>query len=200
MSVRRRPVGGGCAVKAGLVRPACCGQAEGMAATVTVNDVLDGHVGLDLECLDRIYLNGYVPNLQVGGQVVSFMTAHLGYPIPSPAILEKIGTAFRRAVDRFAADNEIPVVRFGKDDRKIDGMRPIWRAGGDRPVRGGRDRGRPGVQRRCSLRRNARASNGGSVVFVHQGRSAGDAATTSTSGTTISARRSSRSAPTSRTR
>ena len=26
----------------------------GMAATVTVNDVLDGHVGLDVECLDRI--------------------------------------------------------------------------------------------------------------------------------------------------
>ena len=95
-----------------------------MAATVTVNDVLDGHVVLDLECLDRIYLNGYVPNLQVGGQVVSFLTAHLGYPIPSPAILEKIGTAFRKAVDRFAADNKIPVVRFGKNDRKIDVMRP----------------------------------------------------------------------------
>ena len=36
-----------------------------MATAVTVNDVLDGHVGLDVECLDRIYLNGYVPNLQV---------------------------------------------------------------------------------------------------------------------------------------
>jgi hypothetical protein len=30
---------------------------------VTVNDVLDGHVGLDLECFDRIYLNGWVPTL-----------------------------------------------------------------------------------------------------------------------------------------
>ena len=95
-----------------------------MAATVTINDVLDGQVGLDVECLDRIYLNGYVPNLQVGGQVVSFMTAHLGNPIPSPAIMEKIGTAFRTAVDRFAADHHIPVVRFGKDDRKIEVMRP----------------------------------------------------------------------------
>jgi len=95
-----------------------------MAATVTVNDVLDGHVVLDIECLDRIYLNGYVPNLQVGGQVVSFLTAHLGNPIPSPAILEKIGTAFRRAVASFAEDNRIPVVRFGKNDRKIDVMRP----------------------------------------------------------------------------
>ena len=94
-----------------------------MAATVTINDVLDGHVVLDVECLDRIYLNGYVPNLQVGGQVASFMTGHLGYPIPSPAIMEKMGTAFRKAVDRFAADDEIPVVRFGKDDRKIEVMR-----------------------------------------------------------------------------
>ncbi len=42
-----------------------------MAATVTVNDVLDGQVGLDVECLDRIYLTGSVPNLRVGGQVVS---------------------------------------------------------------------------------------------------------------------------------
>ena len=94
-----------------------------MAATTTVNDVLDGHVVLDVECLDRIYLNGYVPNLQVGGQVVSFMTAHLGYPIPSPAIMEKIGTAFRRSVSRFAEGECIPVIRFGKNDRKIDVMR-----------------------------------------------------------------------------
>lgn len=99
-----------------------------MVATVTVNDVLDGHVILDIECLDRIYLNGYLPNLQVGGQVVSFMTAHLGYPIPSPAIIEKMGTAFRKAVERFAADNTIPMVRFGKGDRKIEVMRPYLAA------------------------------------------------------------------------
>lgn len=41
---------------------------------LTVNDILAGHVTLDVECLDRIYLNGYVPNLQVGGQVVQFLT------------------------------------------------------------------------------------------------------------------------------
>jgi hypothetical protein len=92
--------------------------------TLSVNDLLVGHVGLDIECMDRIYLNGYVPSLQVGGQVAGFMTRHLGYPIPSPAIMEKIGTAFRRAVGDFADANHIPVVRFGKDDRKIDVMRP----------------------------------------------------------------------------
>src|SRR6266542_3916410 len=94
-----------------------------MAAAVTVNDLLDGHVALDVECLDRIYLNGYVPNLQVGGQVVSFMMQHLGCPIPSPAVMEKIGTRFRRAVSEFAGAEHIPVVRFGKGDRKIEVMR-----------------------------------------------------------------------------
>ena len=50
------------------------------------------------------------------------MTAHLGYPIPSPAIMEKIGTAFRRPVRSFADTNHIPVVRFHKGDRKIEVM------------------------------------------------------------------------------
>jgi hypothetical protein len=91
---------------------------------VTVNDVLDGHVGLDLECFDRIYLNGWVPNLQVPGQVVSFLTRHLGFPIPSPAVLERIGLGFRKAVADFAAEHDIPVVRFVKGQRKVEVMRP----------------------------------------------------------------------------
>ena len=97
-----------------------CGQSVAMAGAVTVNDLVDGHVSLEIGCLDRIYLNGYVPNLQVGGQVVSFMTQHLGCPIPSPAILERIGTGCRRSVSAFAESEHIPVVRFSKGDRKID--------------------------------------------------------------------------------
>ena len=62
------------------------------ARVVTVNEVLDGHVELDIECLDRVYLNAYVPILQSSGQVVAFMTQHLGMPIPSPALFDKIGS------------------------------------------------------------------------------------------------------------
>ncbi|MGH3997459.1 MAG: hypothetical protein ACRDTJ_08355 [Pseudonocardiaceae bacterium] len=91
---------------------------------VGVNDILEGYVGLDLECFDRVYLNGWVPNLQVPGQVVSFLTRHLGFPIPSPAILERIGLRFRRAVAEFARDNDIPVVRFARGERKLEVMRP----------------------------------------------------------------------------
>ena len=55
---------------------------------VTINDVLDGHVALDLQCLDRLYLHGYLAQLQVGGQVIQFLS-HRGYPVPSPACLQQ---------------------------------------------------------------------------------------------------------------
>ena len=90
---------------------------------VTVNDVLDGHVKLDLECLDRLYLHGYLGQLQVGGQVIQFLN-HRGYPVPSPACLQQIGDAFRRRVASFAEANHIPVVALKAADRNIDVMRP----------------------------------------------------------------------------
>ena len=90
---------------------------------VRTADILDGHVSLDIECLDRIYLNGYVPNLQVGGQVVRFLAAR-GFPIPSPVVVGRIGDHFRRAARSFADANQIPMIKFAKGDRKIDKMRP----------------------------------------------------------------------------
>ena len=105
-----------------------------MSHVVTVPELLDGHVVLDIECLDRVYLNGYVPSLQAGGQVVAFLHGHLGMKIASPAVFEQIGTRFRRAVARFAENNDIPLVKFGKGTRKIDVMRPLL----DRAARAGR--------------------------------------------------------------
>ncbi|MBV9595928.1 MAG: hypothetical protein JOZ87_03630, partial [Chloroflexi bacterium] len=100
-----------------------------VAETASINNVLDGHVVLDLQCLDRIYLNGYVPQLQVGGQVVTFLTEHLGNHIPSPALFKQIGDRFRDAVRIFAESNNIPVLQLNTpdrsrwDDRKVDHVR-----------------------------------------------------------------------------
>ena len=99
-----------------------------MAAVVNVNDLLNDHVVLDLECLDRIYLNAYVPNLQTSGQVVVFMRDHQGMAIPSPAVMEKMGNRFRKAVDGFAEEHDIPVIHFKKGDRHIDIMTPSLEA------------------------------------------------------------------------
>ena len=99
-----------------------------MAAVVNINDLLDDHVSLDLECLDRIYLNAYIPNLQISGQVITFLRDHLGMPIASPAVMEKMGNRFRKAVDAFAEDHDIPIVHFKKGDRHIDVMTPYLEA------------------------------------------------------------------------
>jgi hypothetical protein len=110
-----------------------------MTNVVNINDVLDGHVGLDLACIDRLYLNAYVPNLQVGGQVRAFCR-HLGQPISSPAVIEKIGNRFRREVDAFAQKNNVPILHLKKpdrsrwDDRKLDHVRPYM----DRAAQAGR--------------------------------------------------------------
>jgi len=91
---------------------------------VTVNDVLEGHVALDIECLDRIYLNAYVPILQTSAQVVAFLSGHLGFPFPSPVLFRQLGERFRKAVASFAEANGIPWVRFGKDQAKLEVMGP----------------------------------------------------------------------------
>ncbi|WP_113702266.1 hypothetical protein [Nonomuraea lactucae] len=95
-----------------------------MARVVTVNDVLDGHVSLDIECLDRIYLNAYVPILQTSAQVVAFLSGHLGFPFASPVLFKQLGDRFRRAVAGFAEANHIPWVKFGKDEPKLETMKP----------------------------------------------------------------------------
>ncbi|MBK5223012.1 MAG: hypothetical protein JJE52_09070 [Acidimicrobiia bacterium] len=102
-----------------------------MVATVTnINEVLDGHVLLEVECVDRMLLNAYVPNLQVGGQVVRFLTEHLGNPVPSPALFSQIGNRFRREVKAYAESYGIPILHLNKpdrsrwDDRKVDHVRP----------------------------------------------------------------------------
>ncbi len=101
---------------------------------VTVNDVLDGHTVLDLSCLDRLYLSGFVQRLQTPGGVVYFLHEHRGMPIASPAVFDQIGSRFRDGMRRFAETNHIPLVRFRRDDRKVEVMRPYL----DRAARTGR--------------------------------------------------------------
>jgi len=101
-----------------------------MTSVVNINDVLDGHVNLSVDCVDRVLLNAYVPKLQTSGQVASFMRDHLQMPIPSPAVMEKVGNRFRHEVRVFADVNGIPILHLKKpdrsrwDDRKLDHVRP----------------------------------------------------------------------------
>jgi hypothetical protein len=86
----------------------------------SAGDVLAGHVTLEIECIDRMYLNVYQPRLQDVEGVVQFLRSHRGYPIASSALLEPISRAFIADLYRFAADHHVAVVDFAKGQRKDD--------------------------------------------------------------------------------
>jgi hypothetical protein len=83
----------------------------------TVASLLRDRVTLHLRSVDRIFMQAYVPGLQCEGQVIRFLL-HRGYPIPSPAALGKIGQAFVKAIESYASEHDIPVVRFKKRQNK----------------------------------------------------------------------------------
>jgi len=89
---------------------------------LTVKDILTGKITLDSECIDRVYLNGYVPQLQMPGGLIRFIREQLGFPIPSPMLLPPVTQAFRKAVEQYAQDQGLTVVDFGKarDEDKDD--------------------------------------------------------------------------------
>jgi hypothetical protein len=86
----------------------------------SLGDLLDQHITLELECIDRMYLNVYVAKLQTESQVAGFLKKQRGALLASSALMEPITKAFVSAIDRFVHTNNIPVVRFGKGQRKDD--------------------------------------------------------------------------------
>lgn len=97
-----------------------------------VAELLAGHVSLEVECADRVYLNGYIPTLATSGGLVTFLRQQRKLPIPSPAALGKITGEWVDAVKLFAEDNEIPIVRFQHGQRKDDLANQIRRETGIR--------------------------------------------------------------------
>jgi hypothetical protein len=88
----------------------------------SVADVLADHVVFEVECIDRMYCNVYVPQLQHAGGLLGYIQRQLGLPIASTAPLGKITDAFSTAMHRFARDHRVPWVDFAKGQRKDDVM------------------------------------------------------------------------------
>jgi hypothetical protein len=86
----------------------------------SVADVLADHVTLEVECVDRMYLNLYVPTLQYESGVVGFFRGHLGYTFASSALMDPITKRFVREIERFAFEAGVDLVSFGKGQRKDD--------------------------------------------------------------------------------
>src|SRR5881275_1390688 len=67
----------------------------------TAADVLSEHVTLEVESIDRMYLNLYVPQLQRELGVVGFFKGHRGMPFASGALMAPITDAFVASIHRF---------------------------------------------------------------------------------------------------
>jgi hypothetical protein len=89
----------------------------------SVSDVLADHVRFEIECIDRMFLNVFVPQLQRTGQVIGFLMRHRGFPIPSTALVAPMSKQFVSDIYDFAAAHDVPLLHFVKGQRKDDVMR-----------------------------------------------------------------------------
>ena len=83
-------------------------------------EVLRDHVLLELEGIDRMYLNVYVPVLQAVEGVLKFIRIHRGHPVASTAMVEPITRRLVESIERYIRDNNIPMITFEKGQRKDD--------------------------------------------------------------------------------
>jgi len=94
-----------------------------MSIPHSVADILEHHVIFQLECIDRMYLNVYVPMLQCERGVASFFRHHRGHKFASSALMDPMTKAFVSSMERFCRQQHIPVVLFHKGQRKDDVMK-----------------------------------------------------------------------------
>src|ERR1700704_3537305 len=91
-----------------------------MSVPRSVAEVLAEHVTLEVEGIDRMYLNVYVPQLQREQGVASFFRFHRGHQFASSALMDPISKTFVAALEAFARREQVPVIQFRKGQRKDD--------------------------------------------------------------------------------
>src|ERR1700693_525182 len=92
--------------------------AKKVSMTPNIADIIRHHVSLEVRCIDRVYLHAYMPKLQTSGGLCYFLHDHLGYPVPSPALLKPRHDRFVTAVQEFAATQRLEVVPFARGESK----------------------------------------------------------------------------------
>jgi hypothetical protein len=84
----------------------------------TAADVLSDHVALEVESIDRMYLNLYVPILQAPAGCAHFWIRHRGHRLASSVLMEPMTRRFVANVESFALSEGIDLITFDKGQRK----------------------------------------------------------------------------------
>ena len=91
-----------------------------MSLPQSVGDVLQKHVVLELESIDRMYLNVYQPKLQTPKAVYRFLRDQSGQGSVSSKHFQAITHGFIADIEAFADQHQIPIRPFEKNERKDD--------------------------------------------------------------------------------
>ena len=89
-----------------------------MSIPLTVTEILRDHVTLEVESLDRMYLNVHVPPLQHARGVAAFFRYHRGQTFASSVWMAPISHAFVAAITAFVEEQAVPLIAFPKGQRK----------------------------------------------------------------------------------
>ncbi len=85
-----------------------------------LGELLEEKVTLDIEGIDRLYLNAYQPMLQTGGGVSAFFKQHRGAVVASTTLMAPMSKTFVADIHKFAKQKGLEMVRFKKGQRKDD--------------------------------------------------------------------------------
>jgi hypothetical protein len=95
-----------------------------MSVPQSVSTILREKVTLDIESIDRLYLNVYVPQLQTPAGVAHFFRVQRGGTFASSALMAPTTTTFVAALERFARTQGVPLLTFPKGQRKDEVAAP----------------------------------------------------------------------------
>lgn len=91
-----------------------------MTVPRTVAEILRDHVTLEIEGIDRMYLNAVVPILQSERGIAWFFREGRGHTFASSALMAPMTRAFVDALEEHARKENIDIVLFEKHQRKDD--------------------------------------------------------------------------------
>jgi hypothetical protein len=89
-----------------------------MSLPTTVADVVQQHVVLTVECVDRLYLNVIQSRLQVERGVAWFFRYHRGELFATAKLMANMTRPFVAAIEQFADHQHIPLLTFARHQRK----------------------------------------------------------------------------------
>lgn len=91
-----------------------------MTIARSLAEVLSEHTTLEVECIDRMYLNVYVPLLQTGAGIWHYFREVRGNPVPSSVLMAPMTRRFVAAIEGFALEQGIDLITFKRGERKDD--------------------------------------------------------------------------------